>query len=112
MWPEIYMLITNKYDEIKETNYKLFIVDAALIFEANINSFFDKILLITAKKDIKINRAINRRNIPLESIQNRISLQMSDAKKKNKADSTIINNIGDGVYCGGYFSSGKNATSK
>lgn len=92
IWPEIFVLITNKYEEIKETEKKVFIVDAALIFEANFHSFFDNTLLITATKDLRIKRAVKRRNIPLESIQNRISLQLSDNKKKNLANFTITNN--------------------
>jgi len=91
MWPEILFLIKNKYEEIKITNHKLFIVDAALIFEANFISFFDKTLLITAKNKTKIERAINRTNIPLESIQNRISLQMSESKKIKIANYSINN---------------------
>ena len=47
--------------------------------------------MITAKKDIRINRAVERKNIPLESIQNRISLQLSDNKKKKIADYIIQN---------------------
>ena len=82
MWPEVFILISKKYEEIKNTNYRLFVVDAALIFEANFNSFFDSTLLITAPEKLRIDRAIERRNMPLESIQNRISLQMSDMKKK------------------------------
>ena len=72
--------------------YKIFIVDAALIFEANYKNFFNQTILITASKKTRIERAIERRNIPSESIQNRISLQMSDKKKKEIADHTIINN--------------------
>ena len=92
MWPEIFILISNKYNEIKNSNIKLFIVDAALIFEANFTHFFDSTLLITSSEKNRIERAIHRKNLPLESIQNRISLQMSDNKKKNLADNTIINN--------------------
>jgi len=91
MWPEIFILISKKYKEIKDTNHKLFVVDAALIFEANFNSFFDSTLLITAPEKLRINRTVERRNMPLESIQNRISLQMSDMKKKRLADHTIVN---------------------
>jgi len=91
MWPEVFILISKKYDEIKNTNYKLFVVDAALIFEANFNSFFDSTLLITAPEKLRINRAVERRNMPLESIQNRISLQMTDSKKKKLANHTIVN---------------------
>ena len=92
MWPEIYILINNAYNEQKNKGYEIFIVDAAVIFEANFQSFFDKTILITAKKDLRIQRAVKRNNIPLESIQNRISLQMSDNMKKKIADYTITNN--------------------
>ena len=92
MWPEIFVLISNKYNEVKDTGLKLFIVDAAVIFEANFSSFFDECLLISANKKIRIERGVNRKNIPLESLQNRISLQMSENKKKKLADYTILNN--------------------
>ncbi len=93
MWPEILLIISNTFKEIKEENkYKLFIVDAALIFEANYQSFFDYTLLITANKKIRTERAIKRRNISLENIQNRMALQMSDRKKTKIADYIIKNN--------------------
>ena len=92
MWPEIFILISNKYSELKNTHINLFIVDAALIFEANFMHFFDTTLLINATEKNRIERAIERKNLPLESIQNRISLQMSDKQKKSLADKTIINN--------------------
>tara|TARA_B100000029_G_C17551782_1_gene950350 strand:+ start:1309 stop:1902 length:594 start_codon:yes stop_codon:yes gene_type:complete len=92
MWPEIFVLISNVYNEVKDTGPKLFIVDAAVIFEANFNSFFDECLLISANKKIRIERGVNRKNIPLESLQNRISLQMSESKKKKLANHTILNN--------------------
>jgi len=94
MWPEIYILIEDSYNQIKrKKKYDLFIVDAALIFEAKFSHFFDKTLLITANKNIRIERAVNRKNISLENIQNRISKQMSDAKKKKLADFIIENNL-------------------
>ena len=92
IWPEIFILISNKFNEIKETNVKLFIVDAALIFEANFTHFFDSTLLIIASEKTRIERAEHRKNIPLENIQNRILLQMSDKQKKEIADSIINNN--------------------
>tara|TARA_B100001142_G_C14317021_1_gene648851 strand:- start:525 stop:1124 length:600 start_codon:yes stop_codon:yes gene_type:complete len=92
MWPEIFILISNKYDELKDSNINLFIVDAALIFEANYMHFFNSTLLIKASKNQRINRAIERKNLPLESIQNRILLQMSDKEKTELANHSIINN--------------------
>ena len=94
MWPEVYLLINREYEKIKTSNkYKLFIVDAALIFEANFASFFDYTVLITASKKNRLDRAIKRKNISLENIQNRISLQMPESKKKELSNYIINNNF-------------------
>ena len=92
MWPEISLLIDQAYQDAKLKKNKLFIVDAALIIEANFCQFFDKVLLISTNKPNRIERAINRKNLSLEDIQNRIFLQMSESKKKKIADITIYNN--------------------
>ena len=92
LWPEIYILINNAFEKAKKKQYKLFIVDAALIFEANFTNFFDKTVLIVTNKEKRINRAITRNNLSLESIQNRMNLQMSDNKKKKLSDIIIYNN--------------------
>ena len=93
MWPEIFLIISNTFKEIKKQNkYNLFIVDAALIFEANYQSFFDITLLITANQKKRTERAVKRRNISLENIQNRMNLQMNDKEKIKLADCVITNN--------------------
>ena len=92
LWPEIYILINNALEKAKKKKYKLFIVDAALIFEANFTSFFDKTILIVTNKEKRINRAVTRNNLSLESIQNRMNLQMSDNNKKKLSDIIIYNN--------------------
>ena len=91
LWPEVYILINNAYKKEQNNNYNLFIVDAALIFEANFSNFFDKTILLITDKEKRIKRAVKRNNIPLESIQNRMRLQMSDNKKKKLADIVIYN---------------------
>ena len=92
LWPEIYILINNAYEIAKKKQYKLFIVDAALIFEANFTNFFDKTILLVTNKEKRINRAIKRNNLSLENIQNRMNLQMSDNKKKKLSDIIVYNN--------------------
>ena len=92
LWPEIYILINNAYEIAKKKQYKLFIVDAALIFEANFTNFFDKTILIVTNKEKRINRAITRNNLSLENIQNRMNLQMSDNNKKKLSDIIVYNN--------------------
>ena len=92
MWPEIYLLIDSAIEKAQLENIKIFVIDAAMIFEAKIDNILDSILLITAKKSIRIDRALKRKNLPLEQIQNRMSLQISEKTKKLKANFTINNN--------------------
>ena len=91
MWPEIYMLIEKKIGELKNT-YTLFIVDAALIFEANLQNLFDSILLITADKNIRIERSSKRLNLSRTQINDRLNLQMDEINKIKLANYTIKNN--------------------
>ncbi len=91
MWPEIYMLIEKKIGEVKN-NYTLFIVDAALIFEANLQNLFDSILLITADKNIRVERSSKRLNLSRTQINDRLNLQMDEINKIKLANYTIKNN--------------------
>jgi len=94
MWPEVFLLINREYEKVKnKKKFKFFIIDAALIFEANFNSFCDYTILITASERNRLKRAIKRDNISLENIQNRISLQMPESEKKKLADFIINNNF-------------------
>ena len=92
MWAEVFILINNKIDEYKKKKISLFVVDAAMIFEAKLSKFFDSTLLITADKKIRLKRAEKRHNISLEQIKNRMSLQLSENKKTKLADYIIKNN--------------------
>ena len=92
MWSEIFILINNKILDCKKNNISIFILDAAMIFEAKLEHMFDSTLLITADKDTRLKRAVTRHNISLEQIKSRMSLQLSESKKKTLADYIINNN--------------------
>ena len=91
MWPEIFILVEEAMAEAREKRVELFVVDAAMIFEANFEYMFDTTLLISTRKNFRINRALKRKNLHLEQIQNRMSLQMPETEKKRKADYVISN---------------------
>ena len=92
MWSEVFILINNKILDCKKNDISLFVLDAAMIFEAKLEHMFDSTLLITANKDTRLKRAVKRHNISLEQIKSRMSLQLSESKKKNLADYIINNN--------------------
>ena len=93
MWPEVFILVEKSINESKSNGVKLFVVDAAMIFEANFEHMLNSTLLILTRKNIRLQRALKRKNLHLEQIQNRMSLQMPETEKKKKAD-YIINNDG------------------
>jgi len=92
MWAEVFILINNKIEECQKNKVKLFIVDAAMIFEAKLENLFDSTLLITSNKEVRLKRAEKRRNISLEQIKKRMSLQLSEDEKKKVASHIIKNN--------------------
>ena len=94
IWPEVSILITNALEDAGKENFKYFIVDAALLFEANFQHFFDYIILVTAEKEIRLKRAVDRKNIDLSQIKKRMALQLSDEQKISNSNFVINNNSG------------------
>ncbi len=92
IWPEISLLIECALREAKNESVDYFVVDAALLFEANLNHFFDYVILVTAEKKIRLNRALKRNTLDLSQIKKRMSLQMSDKEKIKSSNFVIYNN--------------------
>ena len=94
IWPEVYAIIQSAAEKASHNDTDLFVVDAALIFEAGYTNFFNSILLITAHQSIRINRLLLRKNIPRNQIEKRMALQMPESEKKKLSKTTIENNEG------------------
>lgn len=93
LWPEVFILIDEAMKSAEEEK-STFIVDAALLIEAGLYHQFDKIILITAPEEIRFSRALRRKNLSIEQINKRASLQWPDEKKQIHAD-IIIENDGN-----------------
>ena len=92
IWPEVSQLMIETAQKAEIEGLKLFIVDAALLLEADFIEFFNSILLITADKSTRIERILNRKNIPEDQIEKRMALQMPESEKKKLAHHIIENN--------------------
>ena len=68
--------------------------ESALIFESKIQNRFDKVILVTADKEVKIQRLLKRDKTSKEQILKRMKNQLSDKKKIPLADYIIENNGG------------------
>ena len=76
-------------------NEKVVFKEAAILFEANSNKDLDYVICITAKLQERINRVMQRDEIDSESVEKRISMQMSQIEKEKLSDFIIFNNKGD-----------------
>ncbi len=86
------LVISNYKNWLSENkNYSYCIMESAIIFESNLENYFDKIFLVHCPKDIAINRAMKRDNITKETILQRSNNQIESEEKINKADSVIHN---------------------
>lgn len=76
-----------------ENNNKDFIfVSVPLLFEANWAKYFDKILFISAKEEIRLKRLMERNNLTKEQALSRINSQDKEENKIKKSDFVICNN--------------------
>lgn len=66
-----------------EEGYSGILLDAPLLFEAEINDRCHVVILITADTDVRIDRVCNRDNTTPDEVEDRIMNQMSDDEKKD-----------------------------
>lgn len=76
----------------KDLDYKYIIKEVAIIFETKTQDKFDKIILIKAPKEERVNRIVIRDNCSRQDAVDRISNQIDDKYKIDKSD-FIIDNI-------------------
>ncbi len=80
--------------ELEEKRNDYVFVDAALIYEAGMESLFDKIVLLVTEKNDLIERTVKRDNTSAREVLDRLSKQISPDLISGKAD-YIIRNDGD-----------------
>lgn len=76
----------------KEYNNQKIVFEIPLLFEANMESFYKNILVVTAPMDIRINRIQSRQNhLSIAQIKQTIDSQIPQEEKIKKATFTIDN---------------------
>lgn len=80
------------FNEQSENGEKIAFASVPLLFEAHFENLFDKIILVYAADNIRLNRLIERSNLTQEQAQNRLDIQMNQDDKKALSDFVIYNN--------------------
>ncbi|MCI6458140.1 MAG: dephospho-CoA kinase [Clostridiales bacterium] len=89
--PVIRQKVSDEIEEYKSQNEEIVILDAALLVESDYLNFIDKLLVVTCKENIQIERIIARDNCSIEEALGRIKSQMSQENKVKYADYVIDN---------------------
>jgi dephospho-CoA kinase len=81
------------YEWVKKQKDEVFVIkEAAILFESGSYKDCDKIILVTAPREIRIKRVMERDSISEGKVLERIANQWDDEKKKALSD-YIINNV-------------------
>ena len=91
--PYVFKKIDETFDKIKLDNkHKIFVVDAALIYESGADTHMDYVIVVTSLLRYRTERVMSRQNITRDDFMKRVALQWSDEDKEHLADFKIQNN--------------------
>lgn len=90
--PHLLKILRSRIRELKQRGRrKMIVVDAALIFEWGIEDWFDHILVITSRRDNRIQRMVAA-GLTKREASYRIASQIPQYIKASRADTVIRNN--------------------
>ncbi|MDD4969615.1 MAG: dephospho-CoA kinase [Paludibacter sp.] len=68
---------------------KMLFIESAILYESGFNKLVDKVILITADEDVRIERVVKRDGITPDHVRARMSHQLPEAEKMLRADFVI-----------------------
>ena len=93
MHPYVFQEIDKQFDNVSSANkHKIFVVDAALIYESGADTHMDFVIVITSLLRFRAERAMGHGNMTREDFLKRVDLQWTDKDKAHMADFIISNN--------------------
>ena len=67
------------------------VIEVPLLFESGMTDLFDRVIVVTACEDVRINRIVSTRNISKDLTKNIIKNQTTDDERLKRADYVAIN---------------------
>lgn len=67
------------------------VIEVPLLFESGMTDLFDRVIVVTAGEDARINRVVSTRNISKDLAKNIIKNQTTDDERLKRADYVAIN---------------------
>jgi dephospho-CoA kinase len=82
-------------EEKAGTDEKIVFIESAILYESGFDKMVDKVIVVYADEDVRIERSMRRDGADRTAIEERIKNQGSDKDKCNKADFVLHNNPND-----------------
>lgn len=84
-------------DEQQKRGVSLVAFESAILFEANMRGVLNKVLLVTAPEEVRVERVVARDGVTVEQVRARMNHQMGEEEKKLLSDFVIYNDGGHAV---------------
>lgn len=89
--PHLWKRVLCDIEEAKKQNFKLIVVDAALVYETGLEKHFQKVIVVSAPLETRIARIRQRDGFTESEIRDRMASQMPLEEKMRRADIVIEN---------------------
>jgi dephospho-CoA kinase len=89
--PEITQLVQLKMAQAEQEGERFVVVEVPLLFELGIQDRFDVVVLISAERELRIKRLMERDSISQKEAKDLLDVQMTDDEKAQKSDFIIKN---------------------
>lgn len=90
-FPVLYRIANEHFDELSDS-HDIVVFDAALIFEWGVERDFNLIVVVTAQRDLLLERVMDRLKINKKEAFERLAGQLPSRIKEQRADRVIYNN--------------------
>ncbi len=88
---EISNLILKNVVQLEKEGRSIVVIEVPLLFELDLQDQYDRVIVVSASRESRIQRLMARDNISRESAEKLIKLQMPDSKKIEGADYVVRN---------------------
>lgn len=89
----VHPALRNHFREFSEnSNKEIVVIEAAILIESGFYKDVDKVIVVTADRELRVERTMKRDNATAEQVQSRMAAQMSDEEREKYADFIIQNN--------------------
>jgi dephospho-CoA kinase len=90
--PRVEKEIKHRATELASSGQGIVIVEAALVYEAEMDSWLDAVVVVDADETVRVQRIVTRDGITEADVRDRIKSQLPNAQKLEWADYVIKNN--------------------